>query len=79
MVRVPNPLRGIGELFVMDRGLCVLEDIILMIEKGAFGLELIMKLCYCPKGVLVEEIIYHIQKKEVGNVDSLLNSICCKI
>ena len=42
-----------------------------MVEKGVLGLLLIKKQRYWTKGVPEEEILWHIQNKEVGNVDAL--------
>ena len=43
------------------------------------GSELIKKRSYCPKGVPEEEIIWNIQNKEVGDVDTVQGSIRGKI
>ena len=43
MVWMTKPLSTMGKVVVMNSGLCVLEGIILMFEKGLFGLELIKK------------------------------------
>ena len=59
----------------MDIGLCVLEVLIPMVEKGVFGSQLIKKRRYWPKGVPSEDILWHIQDKEVGDVDAVQGSI----
>ena len=46
-----------------------------MVEKGAFGSALINKQSYRPKGVPSEEILPHMQNKEVDDVDSVQGSI----
>ena len=40
-----------------DSGLCVLEGLISMVDKGVLGLSLIKKRCYWPKGFPEEEIL----------------------
>ena len=47
----------------MDRGFCVLEGLILMVEKGVLGSALIKKRHYWPKRVPAEEIIRNMQGK----------------
>ena len=49
-----------------------------MVERGVFGLALIKKWSYCPKGVPSEKIIWHIQNKEAGDVDAVKGSIIGK-
>ena len=51
MARVKNPLWGTGKLVVMDNGLCVIEGLIPMVEKGVLGSALIKKRRYWPKEV----------------------------
>ena len=46
-----------------------------MVEKGVFWSVLIKKQCYWPKGVPTEEIIRHMQNKEVGDVYSFQGSM----
>ena len=46
-----------------------------MVEKGVFGLALIKKRRYWPKGVPAEEIIMPMQNKGVGDVDAVQGSI----
>ena len=75
MLRTTENLWGIVNVVVMDSGLCVLEGLISMVEKGVFGLALIKKRCYWPKGVPAEEIIWHMQNKEVVDVESVQGSI----
>ena len=53
----------------MDISFGVLEVLISMVEKGVFGLAVIKKRCYWPKGVTAEEILCHMQNKEAGYVD----------
>ena len=45
----------------MDSGFCVLGGLVLMVEQGVFGSDLITKRRYWPKGVPEEEIIWHMQ------------------
>ena len=40
-----------------DSGLCVLEGLISMVDKGVLGLELIKKRRYWPKGFPSEDIL----------------------
>ena len=40
-----------------DNGLCVLEGLISMVDKGVLGLALIKKCRYWPKGFPAEEIL----------------------
>ena len=40
-----------------DSGLCVLEGLISMVDKGVLGLALIKKRSYWPKGFPAEEIL----------------------
>ena len=61
MVWMSNPLWVMGKVVVMDSGFCVMEVIVLMVEKGVFGLVFIKKLCYCTKEVPEEDIIRHMQ------------------
>ena len=75
MVSMTNPLWETGKLVVMDSGFCVLELLISLVDKGAFGLALIKKRRYWHKGVPAEEILRHMQKKEVGDVDTVQGSI----
>ena len=75
MVRMIKPLWGTGKVVVVYSGFCVLEGWISMIEKGVLGSALIKKRCYWPKGVSSEDIIWHMQNKEVGDVDSFQGSI----
>ena len=56
-----------------------MEGLLLMVEKGIFGLTLIRKQRYWPMGVSEEEIIWNIQLKKLGDVDSLPNRIFGKI
>ena len=62
-------------MVVTESSLCVLEALISMVEKGVLGSALIKKRCYWPKGVPTEEIIWNIQNKEVGDVDTVQGSI----
>ena len=50
-----------------------------MVEKSVLGSALINKRCYWPKGVPAEEIIWHMQTKEVGDLDAVQGSIRGKI
>ena len=50
MVRITDPLWVTGKVVVMDRGFCVLEGLISMVEKGFGGSTLIKKRSYWPKG-----------------------------
>ena len=49
-----------------------------MVDKGVLGSELINKRRYRPKGIPVEDILSHIQNKEVGYVDVVQVSIIGK-
>ena len=55
----------------MDSGFFVLEGFISMVEKVVLGSAFIKNLCYWPKGVTVEEILQHMQNKEVGGVEEV--------
>ena len=68
MVRITKILWGTLKAVVTDNGFCVMEGFISIFEKGVFGLALIKKWCYWPKGVPAEDIIWHIQNKEVEDV-----------
>ena len=46
-----------------------------MVEKGVLESELINKRCCCYKGLPAEEIIWHMQNKEVGEVEAVQGSI----
>ena len=61
-----------------DSNLCVTEVFSSMFEKSVLGLALIKKWCYWPKGVPEEDIIWHIQNKEVEDVDAVQGSIIGK-
>ena len=78
MVWMKNPLWETGKVFIIDSTFCVLEVIILMIEKGVLGSALIKKWFYWPKGVQEKEIIWHMQLKYVGDVDAVNYTICGK-
>ena len=71
MVTIKNPLWGTVKVLVMDSVFCVLEGFISMSEKGVLGLALIKKRSYWPKGVPEEDILWRIQNKEVGDVDTV--------
>ena len=43
IVYMKNPILGTGKVVIMDGGFCVLEELILMVEKGVFGSALIKK------------------------------------
>ena len=58
----------------MESGFCVREELISMVEKVFFGLELIKKRRYWPKVVPAAEILRHMQNKEVGDVDAVQGS-----
>ena len=75
MVNTKNPLWGTEKVVVTNSGFCVLEGLISMVEKGVLGLALIKKWCYWPKGVPSEEILQHMQNKEVGDVEAVQGSI----
>ena len=62
-------------MVVMDRGLCVLEGLVSMVEKGVFGSALIKKRRCQPKGVPEEDIIWHMKNKKVGDLDAVPGSI----
>ena len=66
-----NLLWVTGKVLVMDSVFCVLEGFISMSEKGVLGLALIKKRSYWPKGVPEEDILWRIQNKEVGDVDTV--------
>ena len=67
-VRITKPLWGTGKVVVIYRGFCLPEGLISMVEKGVFGSALTKKRSYWPNGVPEEEILWHMQKKEVGDV-----------
>ena len=50
-----------------------------MVEKVFFGSALIKKRRYRTKGFLAEDILWHMQNKEVGDVDAVQGSIRWKI
>ena len=79
IVRMKNPLWDTGKVVVMGSGFCVLEVLISMVEKGFFGLSLIKEQHYWHKGVTAEEILRHMQNKEVGDGDAVQGSIIGKI
>ena len=79
MVRMTNMLWGTGKVVVMERGFCVLEVLISIVEKGVLGSALIKKRRYWPKGVPAEEILWHMQNKQVGDVGAFQGSIRGKI
>ena len=78
MLIMTNPLWGTGMVVVIDSGFFVLEGLILMVDKGVLGSELIKKRRYWPNEMTVEEIILHIQHKEVGYVNAVQVSIIGK-
>ena len=49
-----------------------------MVDKGVLGSTLIKKQHYWPKGVPAEEILRHMQNKEVGDVGAFQGSITGK-
>ena len=63
----------------MHSGFYVLEGLISMAEKSVLGSELIKKRRYWPKGFPAEEILWHMQNKEVGDVGVVQVSIRGKI
>ena len=63
MVRMKKPLWGTGRVLVMDSGFYVMEGLISMVGEVFLGSELIKKRRFWPKGVPVEEIIWHMQNK----------------
>ena len=71
MVSITNKLWGTGKVLVMDRVFCVLYGLVSMVEKGVLSSELIKKRCYFLKGVPAEEILWHMQNKEVGDLDAV--------
>ena len=71
IARITKTLWGTGKAMIMDRGLCVMEGLISIVEKGVFGSTLIKKRRYWPTGVPAEEILWHIQNKEFGDVDEV--------
>ena len=46
MVRIKNLVWGTGKVVVMESGFCVLEGVILMVEKSVLGSALIKKRRY---------------------------------
>ena len=62
----------------MDSAFCVLEAFISIVDKGVLGLALNKKRYYWRKGVPKEEILRHIQNKEVGGVKAVQGSIGVK-
>ena len=62
------PLWGKGKVLVVDSGLYVPEGLVSIVEKGVLGSAIIKKRYYWPKGVPEEEIILHMQNKEVEYV-----------
>ena len=79
MVRTTKKLWGTGEVVEMDSRFCVLEGLISMDGKCVLGSELIKKRRYWPKGVPVEEILWHMQNKKVWDVEAVQGSIIGKI
>ena len=59
----------------MDTGFYVLKGLISMVEKGVFGSALIKNQRYRPKGVPSEEILRHMQNKDVGDFYEVKGSI----
>ena len=62
MVSMIKPLWGTGEMLIIDSGFFSLEGLIPIVEKDVLGLTLIKERRYWPKGVPVEEILWHIKK-----------------
>ena len=62
-VRMIKPVRGTGKVVIMDSGFCILEGLVLMVENDVLGSAFVNKWRYWPKGVPVEDILWHIQKK----------------
>ena len=60
---------------VMEIGFCVLEGLISMVEKGVLWSASIKKQHYWHKGVPAEEILRHMQNKEVGDLDAVQGPI----
>ena len=75
VVKMTKHLWRTCKVVVMYIGLCVLEGLNSMVLKGVFGSAFIKNQRYCPKGVPVEDILRHIQNKEVGDVDAVQGSI----
>ena len=75
IVRTTKTILGMGKVVIMEIGLCVMQGIILMAEKGVLGLALIKKRCYQLKGVPTQETIWNMQKKDVEEVDAVTYSI----
>ena len=68
MTRTTKPLWGTGKVVVVGSGLYVLEGLISVVERFFWGSALMKKQRYWPKGVASEEILQHMQNKEVGYV-----------
>ena len=62
-----KPVWGIGKIFILDSGFCVLKAIIELKKKGVFARALIKKTLYIPG----DSIITHFQDKEIGASDAL--------
>ena len=75
VARMKKPLWGTRKVVVMDSGFYLVEGLISIVDKGVLGLALIKKRCYWPNGVPAEEILRHMQKKEVVDVDTVRGSI----
>ena len=65
VVRTKKPLWGTWKVVVMYSGLCVLEVLVSLIEKGFLGLAVIKKRRYWPKGVPAEKF-YSAHAKQIG-------------
>ena len=75
MISTTKKLWEKGKAVITDSGLYILGVLISMVKKGVFGSVLIKKRRYWPKGAPEEEIIWHMQNKEVGDVDAVQGSI----
>ena len=73
MVWISKTLWATGKLVIMDKCFFVLEGHVLMFENCVYGSALIKKIQYRPKGVPEEKMIWHMQQKEVGDVESPTN------
>ena len=59
----------------MDIGFCVLDGLISMVDKGVLGAASIKKQRYWPKREPAKEVLWHMQNKEIVDVDAVQGSI----
>ena len=75
LLRMTKAIHGTGKVVVMDSGFCVLNALLALRTHGVFGSALIKKRKFWPKGIDGDNIITHMNNKEVGECDAKLGHV----